>query len=103
MTESTARPLWRSFLAFLAPMVLSTILQSLSGTINGVFIGQMLGTRSLAAIAGMFPIVFFFISLVIGIGAGASVLIGQAWGAREPHKEKSIAGAAHALGQAIGV
>ena len=103
MTESTARPLWRSFLAFLAPMVLSNILQSLSGTINGVFIGQMLGTRSLAAIAGMFPIVFFFISLVIGIGAGASVLIGQAWGAREPHKVKAIAGTALGLGIALGI
>jgi putative MATE family efflux protein len=97
------QPLWRTFFAFLAPMVLSNILQSLSGTINGVFIGQMLGTRSLAAVAGMFPIIFFFISLVIGIGAGASVLIGQAWGAHEPHKVKSIAGTALGLGLAMGV
>lgn len=97
------RPLWRTYLAFLAPMVLANILQSLSGTINGVFIGQMLGTQSLAAVAGMFPIIFFFIALVIGIGAGASVLIGQAWGAREPHKVKSIAGTALGLGLVIGV
>jgi putative MATE family efflux protein len=96
------RPLWRTYLAFLAPMVLANILQSLSGTINGVFIGQMLGTQSLAAVAGMFPIIFFFIALVIGIGAGASVLIGQAWGAREPHKVKSIAGTALGLGLVIG-
>jgi putative MATE family efflux protein len=96
------RPLWRTFLVFLAPMVLANILQSLTGTINGIFIGQMLGTRALAAAAGMFPIVFFFISLVIGIGAGASVLIGQAWGAKEPHKVKSIAGTALGLGLIIG-
>lgn len=98
-----APPLWRTFLAFLAPMVLANILQSLTGTINGVFIGQMLGTKALAAAAGMFPIIFFFISLVIGIGAGASVLIGQAWGARETHKVKSIAGTALGLGLAIGL
>jgi putative MATE family efflux protein len=84
-------------------MVLANILQSLSGTLNNVFIGQMLGTRALAAVAGMFPIVFFFISLVIGVGAGASVLIGQAWGAREPHKVKSIAGTALALGLLLGL
>jgi putative MATE family efflux protein len=84
-------------------MVLSNILQSLSGTINGVFIGQMLGTQALAAVAGMFPVIFFFISLVLGIGAGASVLIGQAWGAGEPHKVKSIAGTALGLGLAIGI
>jgi putative MATE family efflux protein len=97
------RPLWRVFLVFLGPMLLSNILQALSGTINNVFVGQMLGTQALAAVSGMFPIVFFFISLVIGIGAGASVLIGQAWGAREPHKVKAIAGTAIALGLALGL
>lgn len=102
-TPSAARPLWRVYLVFLLPMVLSNILQGLSGTLNGIFIGQMLGTHALAAVSGMFPIVFFFISLVIGIGAGASVLIGQAWGAREPHKVKAIAGTALMLGALIGV
>ncbi|MEP6791691.1 MAG: MATE family efflux transporter, partial [Ramlibacter sp.] len=96
------RPLWRIFLAFLGPMVLANILQALSGTLNNVFVGQMLGTQALAAVSGMFPIIFFFISLVIGIGAGASVLIGQAWGARELHKVKVIAGTALTLGLALG-
>ena len=98
-----SRPLWRTFLAFLGPMILANILQGLSGTLNNVFVGQMLGTRALAAVAGMFPILFFFISLVIGVGAGASVLIGQAWGARERHKVKAIAGTALALGLLIGL
>ena len=97
------RPLWRVFLAFLGPMVLANLLQSLSGTLNNVFVGQMLGTRALAAVSGLFPILFFFISLVIGIGAGASVLIGQAWGAREVHKVKAIAGTAIALGLLVAV
>jgi putative MATE family efflux protein len=96
------RPLWKTFLFFLGPMILANFLQGLSGTLNNVFVGQMLGTRALAAVAGLFPILFFFISLVIGIGAGASVLIGQAWGAREPHKVKAIAGTAMALGLVLG-
>ena len=103
----TARPpakaLWLVYLMFLAPMVLSNLLQSLSGTINGIYIGQMLGTHALAAVSGMFPVMFFFISLVIGIGAGASVLIGQAWGAKQPDKVKAIAGTALALGMLIGL
>lgn len=96
-------PLWRVYVTFLAPMVLSNFLQGLSGTLNGIYIGQMLGTHALAAVSGMFPIFFFFISLIIGLGAGASVLIGQAWGAREPGKVKAIAGSALALGALIGV
>ncbi|MBG9387775.1 MATE family efflux transporter [Caenimonas aquaedulcis] len=84
-------------------MLVANILQSLSGTINSVFVGQLLGTQALAAASGIFPIVFFFISLVIGVGAGASVLIGQAWGAKEPHKVKAIAGTALSLGLLLGL
>ncbi len=101
--SSSPSPLWRVYLVFLVPMVLSNILQGLSGSLNGIYIGQMLGTHALAAVSGMFPIFFFFISLIIGLGAGASVLIGQAWGAREPHKVKAIAGTAITLGAAIGL
>jgi putative MATE family efflux protein len=97
------RPLWQIYLLFLAPMVLSNLLQSLSGTLNGIYIGQLLGTQALAAVAGMFPVVFFFISLVIGLGAGASVLIGQAWGAEEFNTVRSIAGTSLVLGGLIGL
>ena len=40
---------------------------------------------------------------MIGLGAGAGVLIGQAWGAREPHMVKAIAGATLLLGVLIGL
>jgi putative MATE family efflux protein len=101
--RSAQGPLWRTYLVFLIPMVLSNILQGLSGTINGIFIGQMLGTHALAAVSGMFPVVFFFLSLVIGLGAGASVLIGQAWGAQDTGKVRAIAGTALTLGAGIGL
>jgi Na+-driven multidrug efflux pump len=35
----TQRPLWQRFLFFLVPLMLSNILQSLSGTINSIYIG----------------------------------------------------------------
>ncbi len=102
-TPSATKPLWQTYLLFLAPMVLSNFLQSMSGTVNSIYIGQMLGTQALAAVSGMFPIIFFFIALVIGLGAGAGVLIGQAWGAREAHMVKAIAGATLLLGVLIGL
>ena len=103
MQTPSQRPLWQIYLIFLAPMVLSNFLQSFSGTLNGIYVGQLLGTQALAAVSGMFPIVFFFIALVIGLGAGASVLIGQAWGARETAMVKQITGATLTLGALIGL
>jgi len=87
------QPPWRSFLTFLGPLMLSNVLQSLSGTINNIFLGQMVGVKALAAASGFFPIVFFFISFVMGLGSGSSVLIGQAWGAKNEDKIQAVAGA----------
>lgn len=89
--------LWRSFIVFLAPMMLSNVLQSLFGTINNVYLGQMIGVDALAAVSVLFPVVFFFIAFVMGLSSGATVLIGQAWGAGERHKVKAVAGATLAI------
>lgn len=100
---SATRPLWKAYVVFLLPLMLSNILQALFGTINSIYLGQMIGVDALAAVSGFFPVMFFFIAFIIGLGAGASVLIGQAWGAREPHKVKVIAGTAFSVALLGGV
>ncbi|QOZ30525.1 MATE family efflux transporter [Bradyrhizobium sp. CCBAU 53421] len=92
MNVSKPPSLRKAFLSFLAPMLLSNVLQSLFGTINGIYLGQMIGVDALAAASVFFPVMFFFISFVIGLSAGASVMIGQAWGAGEPDRVKAVAG-----------
>lgn len=87
-------PLWKNFLVFLLPMMASNILQSLFGTINNVYLGQMIGVDALAAVTVFFPVMFAFIALVMGLSTGASVLIGQAFGAGDHGKVKAIAGTA---------
>jgi putative MATE family efflux protein len=84
-------------------MMLSNILQALFGTINSVYVGQMIGVDALAAASVFFPIMFFFVSFVVGLGAGASVLIGQAWGAQEPDKVKAVAGTTFAVALLLAV
>jgi putative MATE family efflux protein len=74
-------------------MMLSNILQALFGTINNVYLGQMIGVDALAAVSVFFPVMFFFIAFVMGLSSGATVLIGQAWGAGEPGKVRAVAGA----------
>jgi putative MATE family efflux protein len=85
-------PTWKIFLLFLGPLLLSNILQSLSGTLNSIFLGHMIGVSALAAASAFFPLMLFLISFIMGLGAGSSVLIGQAWGAREPERVREIAG-----------
>jgi putative MATE family efflux protein len=102
-TVLPGRPLWKTFLFFLAPMLLSNVLQSLSGTLNNVYVGQMIGVGALAAVSSFFPVMFFFIAFTIGLGAGASVLIGQAWGARDTAKVKVIAGTTLTVGIVFGM
>lgn len=89
---NTTTPLWKAFLAFLGPMMLSNILQALSGTLNNIYYGQMMGFDALAVSSAFFPVLFFFISFLIGLGAGSSVLIGQAFGAHDHSKIKAISG-----------
>ncbi|ABA03430.1 Multi antimicrobial extrusion protein MatE [Nitrobacter winogradskyi Nb-255] len=93
----TTQPLWRAYVLFLMPMMLSNVLQSLFGTVNGIYLGQMIGVDALAAVSIFFPVMFFFLSFILGLGAGSSMLIGQAWGAREAGKAKAIAGTTLAL------
>jgi putative MATE family efflux protein len=96
-------PTWKVFLMFLVPMMLANILQSLSGTINNIYLGQMIGVKALAAASSFFPVMFFLMSFVMGLGSGSSVLIGQAWGAKQLERVRAVAGTTLTVGLLGGV
>ena len=100
---SDTRPIWQSLSIFLVPLMLSNVLQSLGQTANSIYLGRLVGVRSLAAVSAIFPMVFFLISFLIGLGSGSSVLIGQAFGARDERKVKQIAGTTLALAIVLGL
>jgi putative MATE family efflux protein len=95
---SAPKPLWKSFLRFLAPLMLSNALQSLFGTVSNVYLGQMIGVDALAAVSVFFPVFFFLFAFVMGLSTGATVLIGQAFGAGEHGRIKSVVGTTLAVG-----
>ena len=112
MMEKNANPaqpkaappvLWKAYLAFLVPMIISNILQALSGTVNNIYLGQMLGVKAMAAVSAFFPVLFFLIAFMIGLGSGASVLIGQAWGAKNPERVRAITGTTLMVGIYFGL
>ncbi len=92
MESTSTRPLWQRFLVFLGPLVLTNVLQALGGTAITIYLGRLLGTRSLAAAVSFFPLFMCCMAFAIGLGTGASVLVGQAWGARDTDKVRRIAG-----------
>ncbi|MDP9018238.1 MAG: MATE family efflux transporter [Candidatus Eremiobacteraeota bacterium] len=95
--------MWQTMGMFLIPLMLSNILQSISQTLNSIFVGRMIGVDALAAISAFFPVLFLLISFLIGLSSGSTVLIGQAFGARDVHKMKQITGTTLFMGLALGV
>jgi len=100
---SAAKPLWTTFLRFLAPLMLSNTLQSLFGTVSNVYLGQMIGVDALAAVSVFFPVIFFLFAFVMGLSTGATVLIGQAYGAGELGRIKIIVGTTLAVGLLLSI
>ena len=98
-----SRPIWRAMLVFLVPVMLSNILQSASATFNSIYLGRLIGVQAFAAASAFFPIVFFMIAFFIGIASGATVLIGQAYGARDEERLKAVAGTTLTLCIGLGV
>ncbi len=77
---------------FLLPLMFSNVLQALSSTTSSIYLGRLVGVHALAAVSAIFPVIFLLISFIIGVASGSTVLIGQAYGARDYAKLKEVAG-----------
>ncbi len=97
----TEGPLTRTLLVFALPQLVGNVLQSLNGSINAVWVGQLLGDEALAATANSNILMFLLFALVFGFGMAATVRIGQAWGAKDVVAARRILGAALGLTGAI--
>ena len=101
--ESESKPIWKSMSMFLVPLLLSNVLQSVGQLFGMVVLGRWLGVNDLAAISAFFPLFFLLVSFVIGIGSGSSILIGQAFGAKNEDRLKAIVGTTLTFTFIIGV
>jgi putative MATE family efflux protein len=95
--------LWKAFVSILVPMLLTSTLQGVSGTLDGIYIGQMLGVDALAAVSAFFPLFFVFFALIVGLSSGATVLVGQAFGAGNHAAVRAVTGTALALMLCLGL
>ena len=95
--DLTQGPLSRTLLVFALPQLVGNVLQSINGSINAIWVGQLLGDQALAATANANIIMFLLFALVFGFGMAATVRIGQAWGG------KDVVTARRVLGTALGL
>jgi len=94
--DLTEGPITRTLILFSIPTLLSNILQSLSGTINSVWVGRLIGEDALAATANANIIMFLVAGAAFGFGMAATIRVGQRFGARD------IDGARRTFGTAVG-
>lgn len=84
----------QTMLLFALPTLGSSVLQSLNGSINAVWVGRYLGEEALAATANGNILMFIMISFVFGFGMAATILIGQAVGGQDDVMAKRTMGTA---------
>lgn len=86
MRDFTKGSIGGNIFLFSLPLILGNLFLQLYNFINSVFVGHFLGDLALAAVGTVYPIVFFLISLIIGIGSGASVVVSHFFGAKQFEK-----------------
>jgi putative MATE family efflux protein len=86
-----------ALLLFALPTLGSNILQSLTGSINAIWVGRYLGEGALAATSNANLVMFLMYAGVFGFGMAATILVGQAIGRGD------VDAARRALGTAIGL
>ena len=89
--DFTSGPLFGPLLSFMVPIVLTSLLQVLDDTADKIVVGQFSGDpNALGAIGSTTFISNLIINFMIGVGAGAGVVVAQAFGAKK-HTEVSRA------------
>jgi putative MATE family efflux protein len=82
----------RTLMIFALPTLASSIVQSLNGTVNAIWVGRFLGENALAATANANMVMFLLISFVFGFGMAATILIGQAFGRKDIDEARRVVG-----------
>jgi len=83
-----------TLLRFALPTLASSILQSLNGTINAIWVGRFIGEGALAATSNANMVMFLLTAFVFGFGMASTILVGQAWGRRDIDEARRVFGTA---------
>jgi putative MATE family efflux protein len=92
--DLTQGPIASTLFVFALPILGGNVLQSLNGSVNAMWVGQLLGEEALAAIANANNIMFFLLGAIFGFGMASTILVGQAMGKRDLGGARKVIGSA---------
>lgn len=93
----------KGFILFAIPLFLGSLFQQLYGTVDLLFVGNILGKNDAAAVGSSSILVTCLIGLFTGISVGAGVVTAQYWGAKDEKNVTRSAENALFLGFAGGI
>jgi len=99
--DLTQGPIARTLVAFALPVLGGNVLQSLNGSVNAIWIGNLLGEAALAATSNANLVLFLLLGAVFGVSMAATILVAQAIGARDVGRAKCVVGTGATLFLAV--
>ncbi len=82
--------IWRTLIAFAAPFMLSSLLQTLYNTVDTIVVGQFVGSEGVSALSVSGNLLYLSVTLCMGPSTAGQVLIAQYIGAGRQREIKRI-------------
>ncbi|MEG2639025.1 MAG: MATE family efflux transporter, partial [Clostridiales bacterium] len=89
-TDFTQGKIGKNLFFFTLPLLLSSLIQQLYGTVNLIIVGKFLGTKSCAAVGASDLIITCLIGFFYGMAVGANVVAAHLIGENAQGKLKKL-------------
>lgn len=81
--DMTSGPIWKLLIYFAVPLLIGNLFQQLYNTVDSLVVGNFVGTEALAAVGATTSVINTLVKFFNGVSIGASVVIGQCYGAQD--------------------
>jgi putative MATE family efflux protein len=99
----TSGVIWKQMVAFAVPIFIGQLFQQLYNTVDTLIVGNMLGDQALAAVSSSGNLIMLLVGFFNGMAMGASVVVSQAFGAKDGGKVRKTVHTTVAVGILISV
>jgi len=101
--DLTQGNVWKRLVAFALPLLASSLIQQLYNTVDLIFIGQLLGKETSAAVGSSSLLVACMVGFFTGMSIGSNVLTARFFGAKSYAELKAVVSMAFVLSVADGL